>query len=219
MPNGGPIEVINIELYLAFCAASIALILMPGPVVSLVIANSLRLGTRAGLATVWGASAGNFTLLVCAAVGVTTVLTLMSSLFDVIRLAGAAYLVYLGIKEWRSRGTVLPSAPQDQTLARQRGLAAYAFLIGFTNPKTILFYITFLPQFLDPDLPIAPQLIVLCLTFQTLAIGFDCCYVFLAGKARPYLMDAKRALIRARLTGTLLIATGIGIALSGRQTG
>ena len=208
---------VNFELYLAFCAASAALIAMPGPVVSLVIANSLRLGTRAGLTTVAGAGTGNFVLIVCAAVGVTTVLSLLSGLFDVIRLAGAAYLIYLGIREWRSRGTPM-SADQKDSGFKGWTLASHAFLIGVTNPKAMLFYIAFFPQFIDPALPVSPQIAIFCVTFAVIAFVLDSGYAVLAGRVRPYLMDARRALIRARVTGTLLIATGIGIALTGRQS-
>ena len=183
----------NWELYFAFCLASAALIAMPGPVVSLVIANSLRLGTGAGLVTVAAASTGNAILIIAGAIGVTTMLALLSGLFDVARLLGAAYLIYLGVK------------------------VVNAFLIALTNPKAILFYIAFFPQFVDPTLPAGPQLAAMCAAFIVIAVVLDSCYAVLAGRVRPYLMDARRALIRARITGSLLIATGIGLALARKE--
>lgn len=208
----------NWELYLAFCAASAALIAMPGPVVSLVIANSLRHGTGAGLATVAAASTGNAVLIIAGAIGITTMLTLLSGLFDVVRLLGAAYLIYLGVREWRSRGTPASELAEDGAGIRAkrgaRWMIVNAFLIALTNPKAILFYIAFFPQFIDPNLPTGPQLAAMCGAFIVIAVVLDGSYALLAGRIRPHLMDAKRALIRARVTGTLLIATGIGLALA-----
>lgn len=205
----------NWELYLAFCAASAALIAMPGPVVSLVIANSLRHGTGAGLATVAAASTGNAVLIIAGAIGITTMLTLLSGLFDVVRLLGAAYLIYLGVREWRSRGATLGDASGGAVDSKgTRLMVVNAFLIALTNPKAILFYIAFFPQFIDPTLPTGPQLVAMCGAFIVIAVVLDGSYALLAGRIRPHLMDARRALIRARVTGTLLIATGIGLALA-----
>ncbi|MDF1750134.1 MAG: LysE family transporter, partial [Alphaproteobacteria bacterium] len=93
----------------------------------------------------------------------------------------------------------------------------HGFLTGLTNPKTIVFYIAFFPQFIDVTLPPAPQIAVMTISFIGLAILLDGGYALLAGRIRPYLMDAKRAVLRARMTGTLLIATGIGLALARRN--
>ncbi|MBO6835117.1 MAG: LysE family translocator [Alphaproteobacteria bacterium] len=207
---------VNIELYVAFCLATTLLILMPGPVVALVIATSLKRGTRFGMATMLGANVGTGVLLIAGAVGMTTLLALLSDVFDLVRLVGAAYLIYLGIKEWRSRGTILDEGQAD----KRRGLSAlfgYGFLTGITNPKTIIFYAAFFPQFVDPTLAAGPQLAVMTASMLAIALVCDGGYAVLAGRVRPFLMDAKRALIRARITGTLLIVTGIGLALARRD--
>ncbi len=162
---------VNIELYVAFCLATTLLILMPGPVVALVIATSLKRGTRFGMATMLGANVGTGVLLIAGAVGMTTLLALLSDVFDLVRLVGAAYLIYLGIKEWRSRGTILDEGQAD----KRRGLSAlfgYGFLTGITNPKTIIFYAAFFPQFVDPTLAAGPQLAVM--TASMLAIALVC---------------------------------------------
>lgn len=207
---------LNTELYIAFLLATALLIVMPGPIVTLVIATSLKRGTKYGLTTMLGANMGTGVLLVAGAIGMTTLLTLISDVFDVVRLLGAAFLIYLGIKEWRSSGTVLDEAQAD----RQRGLGAlfsFGFLTGITNPKTIIFYAAFFPQFVDPGLAAGPQLAIMTASFLTLGILLDGSYAVLSGRVRPMLMDARRALIRARLTGTLLIVTGIGLALARRD--
>lgn len=209
---------VNVELFAAFLVASALLIAMPGPVVTLVIATSLKRGTRYGLFVSLGANAGTAVLLTAGAIGMATLLALLADIFDIIRFLGAAYLVYLGIREWRSRGVVL----EEAGALKGRGLGAlfsFGFLTGLTNPKTIIFYAAFFPQFIDPALPAGPQLAVMTASFLALAILLDGGYAVLAGRLRPYLLDARRAVIRARLTGTLLIVTGLGLALTRRAEG
>lgn len=207
---------VNPDLFLAFCVASALLILMPGPIVTLVIANSLRRGTRFGLATSLGANIGTGVLLTAGAIGMAWFIAFLSEAFDILRLIGAAYLIYLGIREWRSKAAVLDEGQADT----KRGLGAmfgYGFLTGITNPKTIIFYAAFFPQFIDPTLAAGPQLAAMTLSFLAIAIVLDGSYALLAGRVRPFMMDAKRALLRARITGTLLIVTGIGLALARRD--
>lgn len=206
---------IDLDHYIAFCAASALLVLIPGPVVGVVIANSLRRGARFGLATMLGANIGTGVLLTVGAVGMTTVIALLSGAFDVLRLIGAVYLIHLGIKEWRSNAVILDENAADTT----RGMGAmfgYGFLIGITNPKTILFFVAFFPQFVDSGLEAGPQLAVLTVSFLTIAIVLDGSYALLAGRMRSLLTNAKKAIVRARITGTLLIVTGIGLALARR---
>lgn len=207
--------VLNIELFSAFLLASALLVLMPGPVVTLVIANSLKHGTRYGISTSLGANCGTAVLLIAGAIGLTAALTLMSELFDIVRWAGAAYLIYLGVKEWRSTAAVLQDAQANRRKSFKRTFI-HGFLTGLTNPKTIVFYIAFFPQFIDAGLPPAPQVMIMTASFIAVAILLDGAYALLSGRIRPYLMDAKRAVLRARITGTLLLATGIGLALARR---
>lgn len=207
---------LNTELFIAFLLATALLIVMPGPIVTLVIATSLKRGTKYGLTTMLGANLGTGVLLIAGTIGMTTLLAYVSDVFDVVRLIGAAYLIYLGIKEWRSSGTTLD---ESQAL-KKRGLSAlfsFGFLTGVTNPKTIIFYAAFFPQFVDPTLSAGPQLAIMTISFLILGICLDGSYALLAGRVRPLLQDARRALLRARLTGTLLIVTGIGLALARRD--
>lgn len=205
---------INPDLFLAFCLASTALVLMPGPVVTLVVANSLKHGTRSGLYSVAGAGVGNAVLIVTAAAGVTTLMAVMADLFEIIRWAGAAYLIYLGIREWRASGA-LP-APSGHAPPPRAGRAVFlqGLLIGVTNPKAILFYLAFFPQFTDTALPAGPQLAAMCAAFIAIAILCDGGYALLAGRMRGFLSDVGRAKIRCRVTGALLIGTGLTLLLA-----
>lgn len=201
------------ELYAAYVLATVILILMPGPIVTLVIANSLAYGTRTGVNSALGASVGNAVLAVGGAFGLAALLGLLADVFDIIRYMGAAYLIYLGIKAWRAKPETLDDT---RPMKSKKAVWGQGFIVAITNPKTLLFYAAFFPQFFDPAQPTAPQLALLAVTFVVIATTLDTMYALLAGRLRGYFSDAKRARVRNRITGTLLIGTGIGMALARR---
>lgn len=205
----------SLEFYFAFCLATAALILLPGPIVTLVVAQSLRHGTATGLATVAGSSVGNALLIAAGALGLSTALVLLTDFFDLIRWLGAAYLIWLGLREWRARGATLKDtaagAQSTKTKVFWQGI-----VVAITNPKTILFYAAFFPQFIDPAAPLVPQLTLMSVSFVVIAATFDGCYALLAGRLRGFLLNDRKARIRSRITGALLIGTGIGLALARR---
>lgn len=209
---------VSLELYLAFVAATAVLIIMPGPVVSLVIANALTHGTRAGLITVGGAQAAIAIQLVVVALGLTSLVAAMAEWFEWLRWIGAAYLVWLGVQKWRAR-PLLPAERHQDTLggdARRGAIFGQAFVVALTNPKSLFFLAAFFPQFLDVAAPAGPQLALLCPTFILLAAVFDGTYALLAGRARGWLRDRRHVLIGERLTGSFLIAAGAWLALARR---
>ncbi|ACL62190.1 LysE family translocator [Methylobacterium nodulans] len=201
-----------LDLYLAFVGASVILVLIPGPNVALIVANSVAHGTRHGLATVAGTSAAMVVQLGLTVLGATTLLTLLSGWFSVLRWVGAAYLVWLGIRAWRA-------APADLAGTRPaardaRAVAAGGFLVSLTNPKTLLFYGAFLPQFLDPRGEPLPQLLLLAGTFLAVAVTLDGAWALLAGRLQGLLGAGGRW--RNRITGGVLIGAGLGLALARR---
>jgi threonine/homoserine/homoserine lactone efflux protein len=198
---------IDLPLYLGFIAATSLLILIPGPNVSLIVANSLAHGTRYGLLTVAGTTAAILVQLALTVCGMTAVLESLAGWFEIIRWAGVAYLIVLGIRAWRAAPLVLgDSAPQPRAI---RTIALKGFLISLTNPKTLLFYGAFFPQFVASDRPVGPQLALLSVTFVVIAGGLDGAW------ARRVL--SLRARLRNRLTGGLLIGAGLGLALAHRR--
>ena len=203
----------SIELYLAFCLATALLVLMPGPIVTLVIAQTLRYGTATGLSTVAGSAAGNALLVTVGALGLSTIFILLADLFEIIRWVGAIYLIWLGIREWRSGGVELNAAEAG---GRQTKTSVFwqAIVVAITNPKTILFYAAFFPQFIDIERLLGPQLLIMCISFVVIGGIFDSCYALMAGRLRGYLTGAHRAKTRSRITGSLLVCTGIGLALA-----
>ena len=204
----------NLHLFAAYCLAVLILVLLPGPVVTLVVANSLSHGRRSGLATVAGASLGNAILLCATAVGLIAFFALLSRVFDIVRWVGAAYLIWLGIKAWRAHGAQAAAAGPA---ARSPGAVfLQGFLIAITNPKAILFYIAFLPQFVDPHLPAGPQLLVMIGTMIVMALLSDSGYALLAARARGWFTAPKRRRLQSRISGTLLIGVGCGLLVARR---
>jgi homoserine/homoserine lactone efflux protein len=203
----------HISLYLGFVLASAILMLIPGPNVSLIVANSIAYCTRHGLLTVAGTSSAIVVQLAFATLGLTATLDMLAGWFEWIRWIGVAYLVYLGVRQWAA-------APIDLTRTRPqprsvRVIALRGFLISLTNPKTLLFYGAFFPQFLSPDAPMVRQVMLLSLTFLLVAVTLDTGWALLAGRVRGVL--AIRGRLRNRLSGGFLIGAGIGLALAHRE--
>jgi homoserine/homoserine lactone efflux protein len=200
------------ELYLAFVAATVVLMLIPGPNVALIVANSVACGTRAGLLTVAGTSAAMLLQLAVAALGMTAVLGALAGWFEWLRWLGVAYLAYLGVRHWRAPAVDLAAVRPEPRPARSTVLRG--LLVSLANPKTLFFYGAFFPQFVDPGGSVPLQVALLSATFLALAVLIDGAWALLAGRARGLL--AARARLRNRLTGGLLIGAAAGLAVARR---
>ncbi len=203
----------HLELYVGFVIASTVLVLIPGPNVSLIVASSIAYGTRYGLLTVVGTSSAIALQLALTALGLTATLGVLAGWFEWIRWIGVGYLLYLGARQWTTAPIDLTrTKPQPRSF---KAITLRGFAISLTNPKTLLFYGAFFPQFLTPNAPIAPQVALLSVTFFVIAAGLDSCWALLAGRLRGVL--AMRGKLRNRLSGGLLIGAGIGLALAHRE--
>lgn len=200
----------NWSLFAGFLAITVVLILTPGPVVTLVISTGATKGVRAGLITVAGTSSGNALLLAAIALGLNWVLSHAVYLFELLRWTGAAYLVWLGIQAWRQAGR------QEPVTARQHIQFFRGFLVALSNPKTIVFFTAFLPQFVDPTRPAAPQLAVMCAVSALLAIVSDSCWAIASGMGRTWFMKPARAKLLGRASGLTLMGGGIWLSLARR---
>lgn len=196
-------------IYLAYVAACIAVIIVPGPTVTLIIANSLRHGAKAGWLNIVGTQIGLLLLLGVLAMGLTTLVAEAGRLFDWVRLVGAAYLVWLGIKLWRSDGTLGKGEAAEKP---KGGFVWQGLLVILANPKALLFIGAFIPQFLDASRPAGPQIALLGATFMAVATIFDGAYALAASRAGAWLSRDHVRVIE-RLSGTFLIAGGAWIAL------
>lgn len=198
----------SIEVYLAFCAATVALMLVPGPNVALIVANAVAHGRRYGLLTVAGTSAAMVPQLALTVLGMTGVLLVMAHAFEWLRWIGVAYLGYLGIRTWQAPAVDLTRVAPEPRSARSIFLRG--FLVSLSNPKTLLFYGAFFPQFLTPDANLGAQLALLSVTFLALAVTLDSCWALAAGRFRGVL--AVRGMLRNRLTGSCYLAAALGLA-------
>ncbi len=201
------------DLYLAFIAATALLMIIPGPNVALIVANSVAHGTRYGLLTVAATSTAVVIHLALTVLGATAVLDVLSASFDWLRWLGVAYLVWLGVATWRAPlADLTRTAPQARSA---RVIYARGFLVGLTNPKTILFYGAFFPQFIAPGPAAGDQLLLLAVTFLAVALLFDSGWAILAGRLRALL--SLHARLRNRVSGGLLVGAGVGLALARRS--
>jgi threonine/homoserine/homoserine lactone efflux protein len=203
------------DLYLAFVLASAVLILLPGPNVTLLVATSLAYGASRALTTLAGTSSAIALQLLITVLGMTSLLLVLVAGFEWLRWAGVLYLLWLGIRQWRAAPVALEDV--DPAAISTRRLFWQGFVVSATNPKTLLFYAAFLPQFLDPARAPLPQLLLLSVTFLTLATVLDGSYTLLAGRLRPWFRGHRRARLRQRLSGALLIGAGLGLVLARRS--
>jgi homoserine/homoserine lactone efflux protein len=202
----------NWSLFAGFLIITLILILTPGPVVTLVISTGATKGVRAGLVTVAGTSSGSAVLLTAIALGLNWVLSHAVYLFELLRWVGAAYLIWLGVQAWRGAGRAQPESTGHH-VQFFRG-----FLVALSNPKTIAFFTAFLPQFVDPARPAAPQLILMCTVSVMLAAVSDSCWAIASGKGRDWFMKPARAKLLGRASGLTLIGGGVWLSLARRPT-
>ena len=200
----------SLSLYLTYIAACVAVVIVPGPSVTVIVANSLAHGTRAGLTSVAGTQAGLLVLMAVLVAGLSALMAQAGVLFDIVRIAGALYLVWLGVKMWRSNGQLGQAA-----VANDRSFFMQSFWVTASNPKVLVFFGAFIPQFIDPAGDPVLQTCVLAVTFMAVATILDSCYALGAGWAGARL-TATRIRIVERLSGTFLIAGGIWLALTRR---
>ena len=158
----------DFHTWIAFAAAAEALLIIPGPTVLLVVSYALAQGRRSAWATVPGVAAGDFTAMALSLLGLGAVLAASAELFTVLKICGAAYLVYLGIKVLRAPvpESLDDSAPQEHAPWR---ITAHAYAVTALNPKGIVFYVAFFPLFLSADRPLLPQILTFGATFLVMA--------------------------------------------------
>jgi threonine/homoserine/homoserine lactone efflux protein len=203
---------------LAFAGVALLVILFPGPSVLFIVSRSLSLGRRPALVTVAGNQLGEFAQVCAVALGIGAVVAASAVAFTVIKLLGAAYLVYLGVQTIRSRHVAADiSAPTGKRRGR---ILWQAFVVGVSNPKTTVFFAAVLPQFADARLGHVPlQLLVLGLLWAAIALVSDTAWALAAGTARGWLAGSRSRFSRIRGgSGAVMIGLGVALAVSGRPT-
>jgi threonine/homoserine/homoserine lactone efflux protein len=200
-----------------FVTAALVLLAVPGPAVLYIVTQSVEHGRRAGLTAVGGIHVGSLVHVVAATVGLSALLVSSAVAFSAVKLVGAAYLIFLGVQRLLGRGDGAgPSLERSRDLGR---IFRQGIVVNVLNPKTALFFLAFLPQFVDPDRSAAPQIAVLGLIWVTLGLLSDSVYALLSGTLGGALRRSS-AFSRAQrfVTGMVLIGLGVLAALTGRKT-
>jgi len=204
-----------IELWLAFVAASAVLLIIPGPTILTVISYSMSHGRRANVPLIAAVALGDSTALVVSLLGLGALLATSAFWFTLVKWAGGLYLIYLGIKLLRAGVSAAELAAPAAPASRWR-LFANTWLVTALNPKGIVFFVAFLPQFIQPGVPVAPQMWVLAVTFVCLATLNATLYAVFAGSARRLLASPKAQRRFHLAGGSLLSVAGVWALLAKR---
>lgn len=200
----------SIEHWLAFVVASSILLAIPGPTILLVISYALGHGRTVAGATVAGVALGDFTAMTASMLGLGALLATSAAIFTVLKWVGAAYLIWLGIKLWR---TPIAAEATDGTLAapveQPLRIFLHTYVVTALNPKSIVFFVAFLPQFLDLSRPLFSQMLIFETTFLVLAAANATAYALMASVARKTIRKPKVQAIVNRTGGSLLIGAGL----------
>jgi threonine/homoserine/homoserine lactone efflux protein len=199
-----------------FVAAALALLVVPGPAVLYIVAQSISHGRRAGVVSMLGIEAGGLVHVAAATIGLSSLLVSSATAFTVVKYGGAAYLVFLGLQRLLAREE--SDAPGAAAPRRLSQLFFRGAVVNVLNPKTALFFFAFLPQFVDPDGPVALQMLVLGLLFMALAVLSDGAWALLAGTAGGWLRRSRRFLaVQRYVSGSVLVGLGVATAFSGAK--
>jgi threonine/homoserine/homoserine lactone efflux protein len=206
----------SVETLVTFALAGVVLVVIPGPSVLFIVGRALAHGRRAALTSVAGNTTGAALVVVVVALGFGAVAARSVAVFTVLKLVGAAYLVYLGVHTFRHRGDLaaaLDGASPDRRMYWQ------GVVVGATNPKVLIFFAAVLPQFVESRRGDATmQMLVLGLLFAVLAAGLDSLWGLAAGTARDWFATSPARLRRLGGAGGLtMIVMGVGLAVSGRK--
>lgn len=202
----------DLTLYLSFLIVSAALIVVPGPNVLLIIATSIAHGRARGLWTVAGTSSAMILQLMVAAGGTLALANLLADAFVWVKWIGVAYLAWLGVQHLRAamiKEHVQKPVSRNSTFWR-------GFMVSLTNPKTIVFFAAFLPQFVSSTAPVAPQLLLLSASFLILATLLDSCYAILAGSLKHLGEQPRFRQWQNGITGLLFTGAAVGLSLTRR---
>jgi threonine/homoserine/homoserine lactone efflux protein len=201
---------VPLDLYLAYIAACFLIAIIPGPTVTVIVANSLAHGTRAGLLNVAGTQLGLGVMMLILIIGLSSVIAAMEWLFDWLRWAGAAYLVWLGYKLLRAPDLVMEAR---NGAVPAGGFFLQGFLVMMSNPKALFWFGAFIPQFIDPRGNYTAQIVLLGVTAMAVALVSDGAYAVLTGRAGGFL-SRKGVRLVSRLSGGFLIGGGLWLAFT-----
>ena len=206
----------TLTAWLAFAAASTVLLLIPGPTVLLVVSYALSQGRRVALTTAAGVALGDFVAMTLSVAGLGALLLASAALFTALKWIGAAYLVYLGIRLWRA-GPTISDVGVGPGGRESRGIFGHAFIVTALNPKSIAFFVAFVPQFIDHAAPLLPQLVIMEATFVGLAAVNALGYALAADQLRLRIRRPRVIRWLNRAGATCLVGMGAATAALSRN--
>lgn len=198
----------SFEIWIAFALTSAALLAVPGPTVMLVVSYALGRGRASGWATVPGVALGDFAAMTVSLLGAGAVLAASATAFTALKLAGAAYLIWLGVKLWRAPAR-LDDLPAAGVPGDGRSMFLSAFVVTALNPKSIVFFVAFAPQFVDPAAPALPQFAAMEATFVALAAINAALWAAMAGEFRRRIGRPSTLRLVNRVGAGFMIAAGL----------
>jgi threonine/homoserine/homoserine lactone efflux protein len=206
----------SVSAYLVFLLTALTLLLIPGPAVMYVVGQSIGGGRRAGVASVLGIHTGTLVHVTAAAVGISSLLVASATAFSVVKYAGAAHLIVFGVRRLLGKEESAVDDTRGPT-----GLSRHyrqGIVVNVLNPKTALFFLAFLPQFIDPHARVAPQVVVLGLTFVALGLVTDSTWALVAGATAERLRRSERfPRIERWVSGSVFIGLGVAAAATGSR--
>ena len=206
----------DVQTWLLFVAASTALLLIPGPTVLLVLSYALSQGRTVALATVAGVALGDLLAMTASLAGLGALVLASATVFTVLKWVGAAYLIYLGIKLYRSASAARLGPVENLNLATPKSVFTHSALVTALNPKSIVFFIAFVPQFVAVESPLLPQFAILIATFVGLAAINALTYALLADTLRHKIARPSVLAWFSRIGGGALVMMGVATAVSKR---
>ncbi len=205
------------ELWITYALACSIVLAIPGPTIMLVVSYALGKGRQTAWATVPGVALGDFTAMTVSLLGAGAILSASATAFSILKLVGAGYLIYLGIKMWREKPHNLEESKETRRNRPSR-MFLHAYIVTALNPKGIVFFIAFVPQFMVPHQAVAPQFTILIATFVGLAMVNALLWALAAGTMRAKFRSPRAMQIMGRAGGSVLIAAGLMTALVRRAT-
>jgi len=204
----------ELSRWLLFIAVAVAAVASPGPAILLAISNSVRFGLSKVFLSSLGNISGLFLLSVAAIFGLGAILKTSTNLFLIVKLIGAAYLIYLGIKQWRSKANFFDEATLQPSLEKNKSSKRHyleGFFIAMTNPKAILFFTALFPQFLNTKESLSIQFFIMTLTLMAMSFLALMTYGLLASKAKRWFAQGERTKWFNRILGSVFISIGVGV--------
>jgi threonine/homoserine/homoserine lactone efflux protein len=198
-----------LSVWIAFVVAATIVLVVPGPTILLVISQSVRHGRTAALPLVAGVAVGDFIAVMMSLFGLGVILAASATLFTILKWLGAIYLIFLGVQMWRSPSDINPAAPLMVSDVKPLNLFAHAALVTALNPKGIIFFMAFAPQFVSPEAAPSPQLMIMAATFLILAVVNASLYAWFAAGIRKMLTGYNARTWLQRGSGSALIGAGL----------